>query len=469
MTWRQRSTQVDGAGVPRSLWHDTLPAGDLETRRPPLSGPAEADVAIVGGGFTGLWTAYHLVRRDPGLRIVVLEREFAGFGASGRNGGWVSGLLPVSWDTVAARSSRDAAMAWQRAADATVDEVLRTAADEGIDADADTAGYLRLATTEPQAARLRAEVAEAREWGYDDLGWLSRAEARRLVAADGLRGATFTPHCAAVHPAKLVRGLARAVERRGVVVHEGTTVTAIEPHLVRTTAGDVRARIVVRALEGYTRTLAGERRALLPVYSLMLATEPLPADFWAEVGWQQRVTLNDARRLIVYAQRTRDGRIAFGGRGAPYRLGSRLTTASEHARGVHDALRRSLVELFPAAAGARITHRWGGALGVPRDWWPSVRYDPATGLASAGGYSGDGVAMTNLAGRTLADLITGADTELTRLPWVGHRSPPFEPEPLRWLGVNAGFRLAAAIDRRERRTGREPALLDRVMTRLTGH
>ena len=459
--------RTDVAGVPLSLWHDTLPDGDLENRRPPLTGSAEADVAIVGGGFTGLWTAYHLARREPGLRIVVLEKEFAGFGASGRNGGWVSGLLPISWDAVAAATSRAGAMAWQRAADATVDEVLRTAAEEGIDAEADKAGYLRLAGTEPQAARLRAEVAEARGWGYDDLRWLSRAEARELVAADGVLGATVTPHCAAVHPAKLVRGLARAVERRGVVVHEGTTVTAIEPHLVRTAAGDVRARVVVRALEGYTAQL--ERRALLPVYSLMLATEPLPDDFWAEVGWQQRVTLNDARRLIVYAQRTRDGRIAFGGRGAPYRLGSRLTTAAEHARGVHDALRRSLVELFPAAADARITHRWGGPLGVPRDWWPSVRFDPATGLASAGGYSGDGVAMTNLAGRTLADLITGADTELTRLPWVGHRSPAFEPEPLRWLGVNAGFRLAAAVDRREQRTGRQAVLLDRLMTLLTGH
>jgi glycine/D-amino acid oxidase-like deaminating enzyme len=424
-------------------------------------------VAIVGGGFTGLWTAYSLARRDPGLRIVVLEKEFAGFGASGRNGGWVSGLLPVSWDAVAAASSRAAAMAWQRAADATVDEVLRVAAEEGIDAEAEKAGYLRLATTEPQAARLRAEVAEARAWGYDDLHRLSRAEARELVAADGVLGATFTPHCAAVHPARLVRGLARAVERRGVVVHEGTAVTAIEPHVARTPFGDVRARVVVRALEGYAVRL--ERRAILPVYSLMLATEPLPPAFWAEVGWRQRVTLNDARRLIVYAQRTRDGRIAFGGRGAPYRLGSRLTTASEHARGVHDALRHSLVELFPALADARITHRWGGPLGVPRDWWPSVRYDAVTGLASAGGYSGDGVAMTHLAGRTLADLITGADTELTRLPWVGHRSPPFEPEPLRWVGVNAGFRLAAAVDRRERRTGRPAVLLDRVMTRLTGH
>jgi glycine/D-amino acid oxidase-like deaminating enzyme len=454
-----------------SLWHDTLPAGDLEHRRPPPAGDVEADVVVVGGGFTGLWTAYYLARRDPGLRIVVLEREFAGFGASGRNGGWVSGLLPVSWDAAAAASSPAAATAWQRAADATVDEVLRIAAEEGIDAHAEKGGYLRLATTEPQAARLRAGVAEARAWGYgeEDLRWLSRAQARARIAADGVLGATFTPHCAAVHPARLVRGLAGAVERRGVVLHEGTPVTAIEPRLARTPFGKVRAPVVVRALEGYTPGLAGARRAVLPVYSLMLATEPLPADFWDEVGWRERATLNDARRLIVYGQRTADGRIAFGGRGAPYRLGSRLSPSSEHARGVHDMLRRSLVELFPSLAGARITHRWGGPLGVPRDWWPSATYDPATGLASAGGYSGDGVAMTNLAGRTLAALITGADDELTRLPWVDHRSPRFEPEPLRWLGVNAGFRLAAMVDDRERRTGRPAGLLDRATRLLTGH
>jgi glycine/D-amino acid oxidase-like deaminating enzyme len=208
---------------------------------------------------------------------------------------------------------------------------------------------------------------------------------------------------------------------------------------------------------------------VLQVHSLMLATEPLPEEFWAEVGWRQRVNLNDARRLIVYGQRTRDGRIAFGGRGAPYRFGSRISPSSETARGVHDMLRRSLVDLFPSVAGARITHRWGGPLGVPRDWWPSVALDDATGLAHAGGYSGDGVALTNLAGRTLADLVTGADTALVRLPWVGHRSPRFEPEPLRWIGVNAGFRLAALVDERERRTGRPAALLDRAMARLTGH
>jgi glycine/D-amino acid oxidase-like deaminating enzyme len=136
---------------------------------------------------------------------------------------------------------------------------------------------------------------------------------------------------------------------------------------------------------------------------------------------------------------------------------------------VHAMIRHSLVELFPQLADAAITHRWGGVLGIPRDWWPSVHFDAATGLARAGGYTGDGVALTNLAGRTLADLITGEDSELTRLPWVGHRSRRFEPEPLRWIGVNTGLHLAAAIDDRERRTGRPAAVLDRGLTRLTGH
>ena len=285
---------------------------------------------MVGGGFTGLWTAYYLARRDPGLRIMVLESEFAGFGASGRNGGWLSSLLPISWEAVAAETSPQDAVAWQRSADATVDEVLRVADAEGIDAQVAKGGYLCLATTEVQADRLRAAVARSVEWGFGeaDLRWLTRAEARDRVAADGVFGATYNPHCAAVHPARLVRGLAAAVERLGVTIHEGTPVTEISPHVARTPLGDVRARAVVRALEGYTRSLRGLRRTLLPLYSLMIATEPLPDDFWKEVGWAARETVNDERRLLIYAQRTQDGRIAIGGRGAPSTTRSGTTWSS---------------------------------------------------------------------------------------------------------------------------------------------
>lgn len=454
-----------------SYWHDSLPDADLGSPRPALPGSADFDVAIAGGGFTGLWTAYYLKQADPTLRVAVLEKEFAGFGASGRNGGWASGLLPMSLPQVAAQSSRESALALQRAANSAVDEVGRVAETEGIDAHFAKGGYLRVATSPLQLARLRDELAEARSWGFgeEDLALLDRRQARDRIGADGVFGGLYTPHCAAIHPARLARGLAEVVERLGVQVFEQTEVAAIEPGCVRTSHGTVRAPVVVRALEGYTATLTQYRRKLLPMYSLMLATEPLPTAFWDEVGWRGRETFNDDRRFLIYAQRTADDRIAMGGRGAPYHLGSQVDPAYEQPPGVHRHLQHELVRLFPALADAAITHRWGGVLGVPRDWFASVNYDPRSGLASAGGYSGDGVTLTNLAGRTLADLICGSDTERTALPWVGHQSPSFEPEPLRFLGVNLGMRLARAIDEREERTGRPARVLDRAMQVLTGH
>ena len=171
--------------------------------------------------------------------------------------------------------------------------------------------------------------------------------------------------------------------------------------------------------------------------------------------------------MIIYGQRTADGRIAFGGRGAPYHYGSTVRPAFDSEPAVHALLRQTLTELFPELADARFTHAWGGPLGIPRDWHSSVGLDRATGLAWAGGYVGDGVATTNLAGRTLADLITGADTPLTRLPWVGHRSPRWEPEPLRWLGVNAGLWTMKLADRSETRRGR-PSRVAGAMGRLLG-
>jgi glycine/D-amino acid oxidase-like deaminating enzyme len=309
------STTTTGA-----VWFDTLEAGDdASVRRPPLPGDADVDVAVVGAGYTGLWTAYHLAKADPGLRIVVVERESAGFGASGRNGGWCSGLLPVSWDRLARHAQRDRVVALQRALHGAVDEVGRTAAAEGIDAHFAKGGYVRLATLPAHVRRLHADLEEHRAWGFgeDDLRWMGRDEAGAAVAATGVLGATYTPHCAAVHPARLVRGLARAVERLGVPIHEGTRVLELEPGVVDTDHGRVRAEVVVRATEGYTATISAHRRELVPLYSLMVATEPLSDAVWDAIGLRQRQTFNDARHLIVYGQRTADGRLAFGGRGAP--------------------------------------------------------------------------------------------------------------------------------------------------------
>ena len=450
-----------------SFWHDTVP-GTLAPGDP-LPGDAQADVAIVGAGFTGLWTAYYLARRDPSLRIVVCERDIAGFGASGRNGGWCSALFPASLAKLTRMASRDAAVAMQRAMYATVDEVGAVAAAEGIDCHWAKGGTVMLARSRAQLERAKSEVDEAHEFGFgdEDLRLLGAAEARELAGATGVLGGTYAPHCAAIHPARLARGLLEVVRRAGVSVYERTPVLRIEPGRLVTASGTVRARHVVRATEGYTAGLPGYRRAVAPVYSLMIATEPLPPAVWEEIGLAGRPTFNDLRHLIIYGQRTADDRFAFGGRGAPYHLGSAVRPSYDQVPGVFAALRRTLAELFPALGDARVTHHWGGPIGIPRDWCASVGLDRSTGIGWAGGYVGDGVSTTNLAGRTLADLITGTDSELTRLPWVGHRSPDWEPEPLRWLGLNAGLQVMSLADRQESRTGR-PSVLAEFMGRFLG-
>jgi glycine/D-amino acid oxidase-like deaminating enzyme len=439
--------------------------------RPPLPGDADADVVIVGAGYTGLWTAYYLAGADPTLRITVLESEIAGYGASGRNGGWCSALFPTSLSALARRHGRDAAIAMQRTIQATVREVGRVVAAEGIDCDWQAGGTVVLARTDAQLGRARAAVDEAREFGFGagDLALLDAGEAGARCSADGVRGGTYTPHCAAVHPARLVRGLARAVERRGVTIHERTPVTAIRPGAAVTPAGAVRAPVIVRATEGYTPGLRGQRRAVAPVYSLMVATEPLPAETWARIGLAERETFSDYRHVIIYGQRTADGRLAFGGRGAPYHFGSRVSPAYDREPQVFAALRRVLGELFPVLGPqVPVSHTWGGPLGVARDWSASVGLDRSTGLAWAGGYVGDGVGTTNLAGRTLADLIRGERTELTALPWVDHHSPKWEPEPLRWLAVNAGLKIMSSADESELRTNR-PSRRAAAFSRLLGH
>jgi glycine/D-amino acid oxidase-like deaminating enzyme len=422
-----------------------------------LPGDREADVAIVGAGFTGLWTALYLARAEPTLRIAVVEAQTAGFGASGRNGGWCSALFPSSLDSLARQSSRSGALAQYSEMRHSVDEVMTSAAAEDIDAHMTKGGTIALARSGPQLARATAQVEHARTWGLgeDRVRLLGETEATSMLAATRVRGATYTPDCAAIHPGRLVRGLAAAVERRGVTIYEQTAASAIAPGRVETSHGTVRAEHVIRATEGYTRTLAGQRRSLVPVYSLIIATEPLPGATWEQIGLRRRETFTDHRHLIIYGQRTADDRLVFGGRGAPYHFGSRIRPEFDRNEHVFAALHATLVDLFPTVATAKITHAWGGALGITRDWTASVGLDRATGVGWAGGYVGDGVSTTNLAGRTLADLVLGRDTDLTRLPWVDHRSRPWEPEPLRWIGINAGRRAMTLADQEEARSGRE--------------
>ncbi|MBC7591279.1 MAG: FAD-dependent oxidoreductase, partial [Salinibacterium sp.] len=310
----------------------------------------------------------------------------------------------------------------------------------------------------------KAEVAEARSYGVDAIELWGADRVR----ASGALGAAFDPACARLHPAKLVRGLARALEAMGVTIYEHTEVLDYSPHSVITERGTVRCESLVVATEGYGATLPATRRRVLPLYSLMIATEPLPDATWEEIGIEHGQTFTDFRHLLVYGQRTADNRFAFGGRGARYHWGSSIRPQYDRAPAVFAHLRRTLGELFPAIEDAAVTHTWGGPLGVARDWHATASFDRSTGVARAGGYVGDGLSTTNLAGRTLADLITGTDSALTVLPWVNHTSPSWEREPLRFLGANAGLLAMTIADAEERMTGRR-SIAAQLMGSLTGH
>lgn len=455
---------------PSPLWWEDVPIGPA---RPHLTEDKRADVAIVGAGFTGLWTAYYLKRLDPGLDVVVLEREHVGFGASGRNGGWCHPEYPLGLATLAFRHGEEAALRFQLAALDAVGEVGRVCEAEGIDCRYALGGRFIAARSALQAERARADVEEQHALGLneEDVRYLDAAEARALTGMTNVLGASFMPRAAALQPALLAHGLARACERLGVRLFEATEATAIETGAVRFRsqggAGTVRARTVLRATEGYTRDLPGEHRTLIPLYSLMIATEPLSDEQARSVGFQDRQLFADYGHMVIYGQRTADGRVALGGRGAPYHFGSAIRPEFDQDEVVHGHLAKLLVDLFPELDGVRVTHRWGGPLGVPRDWRPSVTYDRVTALGHAGGYVGDGVALSNLAGRTLAELVLGRTSERTDLPWVQHRWPRWEPEPLRYVGVNTGLWLTRSADREEARTGR-PSPRAKLGNRLRG-
>jgi glycine/D-amino acid oxidase-like deaminating enzyme len=418
-----------------SFWWNQI---GLPERRPSLTGPVDADVCVIGGGYTGLWTAYYLRRADPTLRVVVLESEFAGFGASGRNGGWITDALPGS-RSIYARQGRVEDL--QAALRETVDEVGRVCAVEGIEADYVKGGSLTVATSGPQEGRLRVSPpGEVR---------LSAAELSERLRIAGAHGAVFTPHCARIQPAALVSGLAAAVERLGGVIYEDSRVISVSQGIARTARGEVRAPHLLRCVEGFTAQFPGQHRTLLPMNSAMIITAPLPASMWDEIGWSGCETLGDEAHAYMYAQRTADGRIALGGRGIPYRFGSGVDSRGAVAPATVSALRGILERMFPATAEVAIDHAWCGVLGVPRDWCASVSFNHSTGLGWAGGYTGHGVAASNLAGRTLTDLVRGVSSPLVSLPWVNHRTRRWEPEPLRWAGVHGLYAAYRFADRLE--------------------
>ena len=458
---------------PRSLW-----SAQRQGRHfPHIENGSRHDVLIIGAGFTGLWTALHLQRLDPSLVITVVDAVQPGFGASGRNGGWCTATTPMSLGTLADRHGADAARAMQSAMIDSVHEIGAFVRDEAIECGWTKSGTLTVARNHAQMSRLDATREEYAAHGFGDaIDLLSRSECDERVKVNGAIGAAYFHHCATIQPLALVDGLVDVATRLGVRIHGRSPVVRWTPgrsgHRVEIATPDgpatVSAGWVVRTTEGFTPLLAGHRRHVAPLYSYMVATEPLADSVWREIGWNNRETLTDGRTLVIYAQRTVDGRIAFGGRGAPYNFASRLSANFDDHPAIHRKVTEALRDLFPAAATAEITHRWGGALGVTRDWHSFVNVDAATTTASAGGYAGDGVALAYLSGKCLASSVLGRSDHLTSLPIVGHVSPPWEPEPLRWAGINAMLRTATLADRLESADSPLARPLKAIVDRLTG-
>ncbi|WP_234731894.1 NAD(P)/FAD-dependent oxidoreductase [Acidocella facilis] len=425
-----------------SLWWDGL--YEPLTPRPALAGDIVADIAIIGAGYTGLWTAYYLKTRAPHLNIAVLEARRAGFGASGRNGGWVMGAVLGENRLVGHLPEPQRRESWALL-HAIPDEVGRVTAREEIGCDFRKGGTLYCAARYPeQEARLRGWLHELYAEGYQesDAWWLPPEELSQQLRLHGALGALYTPHCATIQPAKLARGLAVAVERLGVRIYEHTPATGWAPGQVRTAQGKVSADWVIPAVEGYAATLPPLGAYQLPVQSLLIATEPLPASVWAGIGLSRGQSFSEFSRQVTYGQRTADDRLVFGARGG-YRFGGRLRTDFTLTDAEEGLRRHLLTDLFPQLRDAKITHRWGGNLGMSRRFQPHMLLDRRNRIALSGGYGGEGVGAANLGGRTLADLILGQETPETRQPWViqdralRQALRSWEPEPLRWLGYNA--------------------------------
>jgi glycine/D-amino acid oxidase-like deaminating enzyme len=429
---------------------------------PPLDGEVEADLAIVGAGFTGLWAAVLAKEEQPGREVVVLETETAGWGASGRNGGFVEASLTHGLANGAARfaSELDALEALGRA---NLGEMKADLARLRIDARWEEPGVLSVATQPHELAELGEEAALLRRYGWD-AEVLDRDAVQAEVASPTYLGAVMQrTGVALVDPGALALGLRRAALTLGVRVHEHSPVRDAAPGELRTAGGRVRAQRILLATGAYPPLVRPIRRLVAPVYDYVLVTEPLSADQRAAIGWARGQGIADRGNRFHYYRLTPDGRVLFGGYEAVYRFGNRVDDArlSRHPP-VHRLLHRHLIETFPALEGIGITHAWGGAIDTCSRF--CVTFGRALGGTAvyAVGYTGLGVGASRFGARTALDLLDGADTERTRLKLVRSRPLPFPPEPARWAVIQATRLALARADEHGGRRGPWLRLLDRL-------
>lgn len=450
---------------PSSLWRDT----NRRFHFPTPSTDIDCDVLVVGAGFSGLWTAHHLHRISPGIRIVIVDAMQPGYGGSGRNGGWCSALYPLPPDRMFDVLGAGSAGMTRRALERTVASIGGLIESSGVEADWAHNGSLTVARNEAQVARLKDQ---ARDWGSigaTDVRWLDAEELGGRIRVNGALGALHDPHCAVLNPYRLLDHLVQDAVEHGVRIFGGTRVTRVGRGFAETRSDTglafVTAGKTVIATEAYAPRLEGSERDVVPVYSCIIATEPIPAQTWAEIGWDGREALAEATHVVSYAQRTGDGRLLLGGRGAPYGFGSDVHSSRDTHRRVEADLRGHITRLFPTLTNVRVSHSWGGPVAVPRDMQPSVRINDETGAIHLGGYAGDGVALSNLCARIAAHLTTGTQDECLALPVNGHSPVRWELEPFRWMGINTAVRVARGLDAAES-SGREPGPVLRAAARV---
>jgi glycine/D-amino acid oxidase-like deaminating enzyme len=453
---------------PPSLWSEN----SLEWNFPEITSNQSYEVVIVGAGYSGLWSAHHLQNLNPSLSIAILDARQPGFGASGRNGGWCSAFSPMSLQAVAATSNKQGAIDLQNALVTSVDEIGAHIVKSNIECGWHKGGTLSFASNHLQLEKIRENIAMSRDFGFDDsfIDYLTPDQSKARVRIPDSLGASYSPHCAALQPAQLVDGLVKQLRSRNVQFFGSSRVSNITSHRVSvdTPKGSVfiDAKWIIRATEGFTARMKQYRRDVAPLYSYMIATEPLSDKQWSEIGWTNRETVSDGRNLVIYAQRTADGRIAFGGRGAPYKFASRIGSSFDNNQKIHSLIEKSMREMFPSIDHVAITHRWGGALGVHRDWFASARIDHNSHIATLGGYVGDGVAFSYVAAKEVAHSITGTPLDHHPLPIVNHVSRRWEPEPFRYIGINSILRLTEQADETEKRTGRRNRLVNWLLRKL---
>lgn len=412
------------------------------------------DVLIVGGGFSGLWSAHHLLNADPHLKIAILEKGRVGSGASGRNGGWVSALYPVSERALGKHFSSAHIASLHHELRISIDEIAQFASQQKIHCGFHKGGSLVVARNDGQLGRLRNQLSAGETL-------LTQDQTQEKIEMAGARGSAYNPDCAVINPAELVVGLAKSLENRGVSIFENHEARFTTKNDVIVNGKTIKADFVLRATEAYRE---GTRNQI-PIYSLIVATEPLADSTIAGIGLADREAFSDASHLVSYAQRTEDNRLVIGGRGAPYSWGSRRRDSFEMRLKDHERLRAMARSWFPILEKTTFTHAWGGAVGMTRDWSPYVRVNEKYG--EMGGYVGDGVTLSYLAAHSMADRLLGNQTVRANLPYVQWKSRMWEAEPWRWLSVNSAIQLTKLADREESFTNR-PSVLMRTLDPIVG-